>query len=193
MISGLSRNKLYPQAWYLYHKMQTSLCTPDAITYATMINVCAMEGRSEKALGLVDEMERKGFTATKLALNTVVKACARVHPTHNSRLKGDVRTAKDVIVRTGEAFNKVVGYGYTPDRHTYGALLMANSRMGRPGGCFRVLTDMIVHGHIAPDAIIMNHILMSYANALTVGRNEGRRAKKLPAQFVRREEKYVTR
>ena len=66
------------------------------------------------------------------------------------------------IQRTGEAFNKVSSYGYTPDRHSYGALLMANSRMGRPGGCLRVFTDMLIHGHIEPDGIAINHLIMSY-------------------------------
>jgi pentatricopeptide repeat protein len=191
MISGLSRNALYSQAWYLYHKMQNANCQFDDVTYSMMIDVCAMEGKSEKAFGIIDEMERKGYTATKVALNTVVKACARVHPTHNSQLYGDIRSANDVIKRTGEAFNKVVGYGYTPDRHTYGALLMANSRMGRPGGCFRVLTDMIIHGNIDPDPIALNHVIMSYANALTVGISEGKRAKNLAKRYIRREEKYA--
>ena len=97
MLSGFSRNRLYSQAWHLYHEMQRSLCDADATTYAAMINVCAMEGKSEKALNLLDEMERKGFTATKLALNTVVKACARVHPTHYSQIKGDLWTANNVV------------------------------------------------------------------------------------------------
>ena len=35
MISGLSRNALYSQAWYLYHKMQNANCQFDDVTYST--------------------------------------------------------------------------------------------------------------------------------------------------------------
>ena len=191
MICGFARNRLYTQAWHLYYEMQRELCAPNEMTYGAMINVCAMEGKSERAMGFIDEMEQAGYAASKVALNTVVKACARVHPTHSTLLKGDIRTAKDVVRRTGEAFNKVAGYGYVPDRHTYGGLLMANSRMGRPGGCLRVLTDMVIHGNIPPDEVACNHLIMAYANAITVGRNEGRRAKRIAAQYIRREEKHA--
>ena len=191
MICGYTENQMYDKAWQLYYEMQRNICLPDDDTYAAVIDICAMQGKSEQAMGFIDEMERVGFTATKLALNGVVKACALDDPTPHQLIKGDMRTAKDVIRRTGEAFNNYVGYGYEPDRDTYAALMTANSRMGRPGGCLRVLTDMVIHENIPPDQTFCNHLIMSYANAATVGRTEAKRAKKIAQLYIKREQKYT--
>ena len=142
-----------------------------------MINVCAMEARPEQALVLIEEMEQRGFVATKAALNGIVKACARSEPSPSNSIRGDLRTALDIVGMTQSAFDDIEKKGFTPDLQSYRSLLLASSRMGRVGGALRAITDMSIVGGYEPDKVAITLLLSSYANAVTIGKSEYKRRK----------------
>ena len=179
MISGYLLNKRYAKAWHVYNVMQQDVgCAPNRVTLNIMTNLCAAQGKPEQAQTYLGIMEKRGIIPDKFALNALMKAWARVHPSPAGAVYTTTRTADDIVRRVIDTYGILLSYGYTADRFTFNSLLRVFSNTGRPAGALQVFARMALAG-IEPDRLACQYLIMSYANRITVGYFEHRRKRNL--------------
>lgn len=61
------------KAMKLFDSMVEECCTPDVVTYNTLINGICKEGNMEKALKLMDEMLERGLAPTKFTYTSLIQ------------------------------------------------------------------------------------------------------------------------
>ncbi|KAJ3084971.1 hypothetical protein HK102_000439, partial [Quaeritorhiza haematococci] len=76
LINGHFRAHWYDEAERLFEMMKSSM-TPDVIAYTTMIAVYMSAGKYDRAVGLLDEMRRKGIEPNEVTYNTLLNMLAQ--------------------------------------------------------------------------------------------------------------------
>ena len=113
--------------------------SPNAFTFGAAISACAVAGRSERALELVDEAKRRGVVPDRVMYNATISACE----------KGALWEHALALL------NEMQRTGVEPDVVSYSAAISA---CGKGGQCDPALAlfDEMKRRQIEPDATIYN-------------------------------------
>ena len=65
--------------WQQWQEMRIVGINPDAMAYGAIIRLCAARGRPERAINLLEEMQRFGVKPTTLCFSSALRAVAKSH------------------------------------------------------------------------------------------------------------------
>lgn len=103
------------KALEVYHVMLREGCTPNVVTYNTLIDVYGKTGQWGEALRVIDTMNASNTKPVTRTYNTLMIAC---------NTSGQWQEALNV-------YNDMVRRGHQPNTTTYNALVSAYSKAGR--------------------------------------------------------------
>jgi pentatricopeptide repeat domain-containing protein 1 len=103
------------KALEVYHEMLREGCTPNVVTYNTLIDVYGKTGQWGEALRVIDTMNASNTKPVTRTYNTLMIAC---------NTSGQWQEALNV-------YNDMVRRGHQPNTTTYNALVSAYSKAGR--------------------------------------------------------------
>jgi pentatricopeptide repeat domain-containing protein 1 len=103
------------KALEVYHEMLREGCTPNVVTYNTLIDVYGKTGQWQEALRVIDTMNASNTKPVTRTYNTLMIAC---------NTSGQWQEALSV-------YNDMVRRGHQPNTTTYNALISAYSKAGR--------------------------------------------------------------
>ncbi|OMH81996.1 Pentatricopeptide repeat-containing protein [Zancudomyces culisetae] len=110
LLLGCIKYEDYKRAWGTFEHMRYEIAQIGVKTMTIMINLCTIEDKVEKALGLVDEMILNKQPITDVTFNSLINACAH--------RKGYFDEAFSLLAKMEMA-------GFKPDYYTYNTLLYA--------------------------------------------------------------------
>lgn len=103
------------KALEVYHEMLREGCTPNVVTYNTLIDVYGKTGQWQEALRVIETMNASNTKPVTRTYNTLMIAC---------NTSGQWQEALSV-------YNDMVRRGHQPNTTTYNALISAYSKAGR--------------------------------------------------------------
>jgi pentatricopeptide repeat protein len=103
------------KALEIYNDMLREGCTPNVVTYNTLIDVYGKTGQSGEALRVLDQMHASSTKPVTRTYNTLMIAC---------NTSGQWQEALNV-------YHEMRRMGHTPNTTTYNALISAHSKAGR--------------------------------------------------------------
>lgn len=103
------------KALEVYNEMLREGCTPNVVTYNTLIDVYGKTGQWQEALRVIDTMNASNTKPVTRTYNTLMIAC---------NTSGQWQEALSV-------YNDMVRRGHQPNTTTYNALISAYSKAGR--------------------------------------------------------------
>ena len=80
-ISHAIRAKAGKLGWEMWQEMIITGIEPDAMAYGAIIRLCASRGRPERAINLLQDMDRFGVKPTTLCFASALRAVAKSHST----------------------------------------------------------------------------------------------------------------
>ncbi|RVX11853.1 Pentatricopeptide repeat-containing protein [Vitis vinifera] len=145
-------------ARFLFDKMQER----DLVTWTVMIGGYAECGKANESLVLFEKMREEGVVPDKVAMVTVVFACAKLGAMHKARIIDDYIQRKkfqlDVILGTAmidmkalDLFPMMLSSGMLPDKITLASLLYACSHAGLVEEGLRFFSSMWEDYSVGPD------------------------------------------
>ncbi|KAI9509894.1 hypothetical protein F5148DRAFT_676619 [Russula earlei] len=159
----------HAQAWDLFsHMRYVAHPHPDSLLYSQMIQACALPTPSEpeRALDLFTEMTiDRRIPPTAGAYTAAILACARSGS--KVYVNEAFRLAKEMLNAHRDARGRSA---FSPDSHTFGALLEGAKRIGDLGRVRWILAEMVEMTRRNPesrdvvvDERIMTHVFHAYA------------------------------
>lgn len=128
--------------------MHEAGCTPDEVTYSSMIDVYGKSGRFNDAVVLYEQLRGAGWKPDKVTFGTMIKIYGRA---------GNARQAVLVFQEMKEA-------GIKPDSVVYNTLISLLARLGRNNHAVKFFEEMERTG-VKPTAITLSTLIDTYSRA----------------------------
>jgi len=113
----------------VYRQMQNEGCTPNLVTYNTLIDVHGKTGAWEDAIAVLDAVEKQGLEPEARTYNTVIIAC-------NQSSK-----AAEAL----QVYDRMLRANAKPTATTYTALISAYGKAGQLDAALQIFQDMTKH------------------------------------------------
>lgn len=138
----------------LVTSMQPNGCTPDVITFSTIVKGYCVKGELNKALEVFEGIERNGMVADAIIFNTILDGCIR----HNNMDLAD------------KLVGNVEKYKVTPSNFTVGILVKMYGRRGQLDEAFKVVDTLPKQFGFAPNAQVLTCLMCACVNNRAVRR-----------------------
>lgn len=129
-----------------YERMHEAHCTPDEVTYTSMIDVYGKSGCFDEAIALYKKLRKAGWKADKVTFGTMIKMFGRA---------GNPRQA--VL-----AFREMKKAGVEPDAVVYNTLISLLGRLGRNSYALRIFEEM-EQTRVKPTTITLSALMETYS------------------------------
>ncbi|KAK3042792.1 hypothetical protein RJ639_001065, partial [Escallonia herrerae] len=148
MMGVYARNGRFTKVQELLDLMRTRGCTPDLVSFNTLINARLKSGSvvANTVLELLTEVRKSGIRPDIITYNTLISACSR-----DSNLEEAVKVFDDMEANKCQ-----------PDLWTYNAILSVYGRCGLSNKAERLFKEMESKG-FSPDAVTYNSLLYAFA------------------------------
>jgi len=182
MVNAYARAKLVEPAFKILLEMRRANCTPDRITYTTLIKACVNAGQMDRARGLLDEMAEAGqldvfpFNAIMAGLakkkqwREVNETLQRMESEH---VEPDLMTYSHVITacvrasRVSEAkkvFRNMQDKGVVPNLQVYSTMMAGFGAIGALNEA-QQLFKLMQERRVRPNEFTMSSLIEAYLKA----------------------------
>lgn len=182
MINAYARTKQINQAFKMLLEMRRANCSPDRITYSTLIKACVAKGQIARAIGLLDEMAQMGMSDV-FAYNTIMAGLAKMKQwkqmnhfllrMEEENLEPDLMSYSHVITacvrasRISEAkrhFSTMQDKGIVPNRQIYSTLMAGFGQLGALHEAQQLFKSM-QERRVRPNEFTMSSLIEAYLKA----------------------------
>lgn len=129
-----------------FQSMHEAHCTPDAVTFTSMIDVYGKSGCFDEAIALYKQLRKAGWKPDRVTFGTMIKIFGRA---------GNPRQAVFV-------FREMKDAGIEPDAVVYNTLISLLGRLGRNSYALRIFEEMEQTG-VKPTAITLSTLMETYS------------------------------
>jgi pentatricopeptide repeat protein len=152
LIAGYAQHGHHDVAFHYFERMQVKVCSPDIVTFLTILRLCAVLGAAHKGQEIHTEVTKHGlFERHDAVLGSVLV---------------DMYAGSGMLPEAHVVFNKIV----THDLTSWTSLIQGYSQSGKHDSVFAFLRTMVQNGN-EPDALTLTIILntCSHSGLLDVG------------------------
>jgi pentatricopeptide repeat protein len=154
LIDAQARVGAMEEVEILVTSMEPNGCTPDVITFSTIVKGYCVKGELYKALEVFEGIERNGMVADAIIYNTILDGCIR----HNNMELAD------------QLVGNVDKYKVTPSNFTVGILVKMYGRRGQLEEAFKVVNTLPKQFGFAPNAQVLTCLMCACVNNRAIPR-----------------------
>jgi len=138
----------------LVKSMEPNGCTPDVITFSTIVKGYCVKGELHRALEVFQNIDHNGMVADAIIYNTILDGCIR----HNNMQLAD------------ELVGHMASYNITPSNFTLGILVKMYGRRGQLDKAFEIAVSLPKQFNFTPNSQVRTCLMCACVNNRALSR-----------------------